>query len=210
MMKARGDHSIISYSTANWGQIASLPVNQYTKVTGLAFSDDGRRRHSWGGRRDVWQSPRGHGSIVTRTGDGKPIGSPNLEPTAVRQTHYFSAWLDYNFNAWLTGEVGYWNSTSALDGAGQRANIVFNRLGGENLLAYNGPNIVDAQVDQQPNQGICQSPSAAPQSCFRPTVFGFPDNFASPANFDRPEYKAVPQHRSTNACWAREPRCFRR
>jgi hypothetical protein len=60
----------------------------------------------------------------------------------------------------------------------------FNRLGGENLLAYNGPNIIDAQIDQQPNQGVCQSPSAPAQSCFRPTAFGFPDNFASPANFD--------------------------
>jgi hypothetical protein len=60
----------------------------------------------------------------------------------------------------------------------------FNRLGGENLLAYNGPNIVDAQIDQVPSQGICQSPSAAAQSCFRPTSFGYPDNFASPSNFD--------------------------
>jgi hypothetical protein len=60
----------------------------------------------------------------------------------------------------------------------------FNRLGGENLLAYNGPNIVDAQIDQVPTQGICASPSASPLSCFRPTAFGYPDNFASPANFD--------------------------
>ena len=75
----------------------------------------------------------------------------------------------------------------------------FNRLGGENLLAYNGPNIVDAQVDQIPSQGICTSPSAAPQSCFRPTSFGFPDNFASPANFDplRAQARYIPNGNPT-------------
>jgi len=32
--------------------------------------------------------------------------------------------------------------------------VQFNRLGGENLLAYNGPNIVDAIIDQVPGQGL--------------------------------------------------------
>ena len=75
----------------------------------------------------------------------------------------------------------------------------FNRLGGENLLAYNGPNIVDAQVDQVPSQGICQSPSAPPQSCFRPTAFGFPENFASPQNFDplRAQARYIPNGNPT-------------
>jgi hypothetical protein len=75
----------------------------------------------------------------------------------------------------------------------------FNRLGGENLLAYNGPNIVDAQIDQVPGQGSCQSPSAPPQSCFRPTSFGFPDNFASPANFDplRAQARYIPNGNPT-------------
>jgi hypothetical protein len=62
--------------------------------------------------------------------NGVPVGRPEgTEPTSVRQTHYFSAWLDYNFNSWFTGEVGYWNSTSALSGAGQRSNVIFNRYG---------------------------------------------------------------------------------
>ncbi|MBX3204827.1 MAG: hypothetical protein KF764_07150 [Labilithrix sp.] len=60
--------------------------------------------------------------------DGTPVGRPEgFEPTSVRQTHYFSAWLDYNFNSWFTGEVGYWNSTTALNGAGQRANPIFSQ-----------------------------------------------------------------------------------
>jgi hypothetical protein len=63
----------------------------------------------------------------------------------------------------------------------------FNRLGGENLLAYNGPYVVDAVVDgQTPTQkgGICQSVDSAPGSCFRPTYLGFPNNFASPSAFN--------------------------
>jgi hypothetical protein len=75
----------------------------------------------------------------------------------------------------------------------------FNRLGGENLLAYNGPNIVDAQIDQVPSQGICASPSAPAQTCFRPTSFGYPDNFASPTNFDplRSQARYIPRDNPT-------------
>ncbi len=75
----------------------------------------------------------------------------------------------------------------------------FNRLGGENLLAYNGPNIVDAAIDQIPSQGICKTPSAPPQSCFRPTSFGYPDGFASPANFDplRAQARYIPRDNPT-------------
>ena len=61
--------------------------------------------------------------------------------------------------------------------------VQFNRMGGENLLAYNGPFIVDAAIDQITQQGICQSASAAPGSCFRTTAQGFPDGFTSPESF---------------------------
>jgi hypothetical protein len=60
--------------------------------------------------------------------DGRPIERPaGFEPTSVRQTHYFSAWLDYNFNSWFTGEVGFWNSVQGLDASGQRSNLFFDR-----------------------------------------------------------------------------------
>jgi hypothetical protein len=62
--------------------------------------------------------------------------------------------------------------------------VQFNRLGGENLLAYNGPNVVNTFVDQTPSQGICPSASSTSRTCFRPTSYGFPDNFATPANFN--------------------------
>ena len=60
--------------------------------------------------------------------DGTPVtAAPGFEPTSVRQTHYLSAWLDYNINAWLTAEVGYWNSITAIGGNGERANLIFDR-----------------------------------------------------------------------------------
>jgi hypothetical protein len=62
--------------------------------------------------------------------------------------------------------------------------VQFNRLGGENLLAYNGPNVVDAFIDQTPTQAICTSVSAAPGACYRTTQQGFPNNFASPSAFN--------------------------
>ncbi|HVJ89252.1 MAG TPA: hypothetical protein VM580_05565 [Labilithrix sp.] len=62
--------------------------------------------------------------------DGTAVGRPEgFEPTSVRQSHYFSAWLDYNFNSWLTGEVGVWNSVTAISGAGKYTNPLFNQYG---------------------------------------------------------------------------------
>jgi hypothetical protein len=62
--------------------------------------------------------------------------------------------------------------------------IQFNRLGGENLLAYNGPNIVSAQIDQDPSKLPLCAPNDPPTTCFRPTQLGYPENFAVPANFN--------------------------
>ena len=63
--------------------------------------------------------------------------------------------------------------------------VQFNRMGGENLLSYNGPNIVDAQVAQDITKvPVCTSLTAPPASCFRLTQQGYPENFAVPANFN--------------------------
>jgi hypothetical protein len=62
--------------------------------------------------------------------------------------------------------------------------VQFNRMGGENLLAYNGPFIIDAAISQLPSQGFCASASAAAGSCFRSTAQGFPIGFTSPAAFN--------------------------
>jgi hypothetical protein len=60
--------------------------------------------------------------------------------------------------------------------------IHFNRLGGENLLSFNGPHVVGLSISQQPSQGIC-APTSAPTSCFRTTQQGYPEGLNVPANF---------------------------
>ena len=74
--------------------------------------------------------------------------------------------------------------------------VEFNRLGGENLLAYNGPNIVDAAIDQTPSQGICASVNSPANTCFRTTAEGFPVNFATPSSFSTAlsEVRYIPQN----------------
>jgi hypothetical protein len=62
--------------------------------------------------------------------------------------------------------------------------VQFNRLGGENLLAYNGPNIVDALINQDPAKTPICGANDVPVTCFRPTQQGYPANFASPAAFN--------------------------
>lgn len=61
--------------------------------------------------------------------------------------------------------------------------VQFNRLGGENLLAYNGPAIVDAQITQDPTRMPICGANDSPTTCFRPTQQGYPANFASPDRF---------------------------
>jgi hypothetical protein len=71
-------------------------------------------------------------------GDNRVIG---LDPNATnyRQTHYLSAWVDYNFTPWITAEVGYWNATSGIGADGQRANVIFNRY--QDTRVYLGASI---------------------------------------------------------------------
>ena len=64
----------------------------------------------------------------------------------------------------------------------------FNREGGENLLAYNGPYIVNSSITQVPQYafaGTTQLPCTGNNftNCFRPTQAGFPQNYASSQNF---------------------------
>lgn len=68
----------------------------------------------------------------------------------------------------------------------------FNREGGENLLAYNGPYIVNSSITQvapfAPSNtfGTTQQPLCTGNNfsgCFRTVQQGYPDGFASPQNF---------------------------
>jgi hypothetical protein len=60
--------------------------------------------------------------------------------------------------------------------------IHFNRLGGENLLSFNGPHVVGLNITQQISQGLC-GPTSPPTTCFRPTQQGYPEGLNVPANF---------------------------
>ena len=68
--------------------------------------------------------------------------------------------------------------------------IHFNRMGGENLLAYNLPNILNPVVDQlapvvpTSGQPLCSSLNDAPFSCFRPTEQGYPNGFVGVKNIN--------------------------
>jgi hypothetical protein len=74
------------------------------------------------------------------------------------------------------------NQRTALRSAYGVSYVHFNRLGGENLLSFNGPHVVPITVAQQPSQGLCTA-TAAPTTCFRPTQMGYPEGLNVPANF---------------------------
>ena len=100
---------------------------------------------------------------------------------------YDRALVHPNYNNWAP-RVGFAYQVSpktVIRSAYGISYVQFNRLGGENLLVYNGPNIVDAIIDQVPGQGTgtCTSVTDAPGSCFRPTYLGFPPDFTSPSAF---------------------------
>jgi hypothetical protein len=71
------------------------------------------------------------------------------------------------------------------------SHIHFNRMGGENLLAYNLPNILNPVVDQlaplvpTSGQPLCTSLNDPPSACFRPTEQGYPNNFMALSNINQ-------------------------
>jgi hypothetical protein len=59
--------------------------------------------------------------------------------------------------------------------------VHFNRLGGENLLGYNGPFIVNLTINQLATQPLCTGDNY--RGCFRLTQQGYPAGLVDPANF---------------------------
>jgi hypothetical protein len=106
--------------------------------------------------------------------------------TATSGSLYNRALVHPDYNNWAPRiGLAYQVAPKTVVRAGYGISYVqFNRMGGENLLAYNGPFIVDAAIDQLPQQGICASGDTAPGACFRTTAQGFPVNFASPQAFN--------------------------
>ncbi len=58
----------------------------------------------------------------------------------------------------------------------------FNRSGRENLLAYNGPYVVNSMVNQTPSLPLCTGELF--NNCFRTTQMGYPAGFVSSSNFN--------------------------
>jgi hypothetical protein len=56
--------------------------------------------------------------------------------------------------------------------------IHFNRLGGENILSFNLPNIVGVTINQLASSPLCTGDNFL--NCFRPTALGYPNGLISP------------------------------
>ncbi|MCP9495423.1 MAG: TonB-dependent receptor [Pyrinomonadaceae bacterium MAG19_C2-C3] len=68
--------------------------------------------------------------------------------------------------------------------------VHFNRLGGENLLAFNGPQIIFSTIDQQPFVTSGGVTTPVPRctgnnfsGCYRPTEAGYPTGLVDPSRF---------------------------
>ena len=60
--------------------------------------------------------------------------------------------------------------------------IHFNRMGGENMLSYNGPTVIGARIDQVPSNRLCAAEETSP-GCFRPTMMGYTASMVDPSRF---------------------------
>ncbi len=121
----------------------------------------------------------------------------NFDPTtatliqAKNGSLYDRALVNPDRNNWAP-RVGFaWNvmDKTVVRGGYGVSYVHFNRLGGENLLSYNGPNIIGNLIQQQVTTG---TPAAAVPvctgnnfvGCFRPTELGYPTDFVSPSRYN--------------------------
>jgi hypothetical protein len=74
------------------------------------------------------------------------------------------------------------NEKTVIRSAYGKSYIHFNRLGGENLLTFNGPHVVEIVINQNPTQGLCAA-GQTPTTCFRPTQMGYPEGLNVPASY---------------------------
>jgi len=89
-------------------------------------------------------------------------------------------WKDFAPRAGLAYSLSSRTAIRAAYGIGYSH---FNRDGGSNLLAYNGPFVLKNTINQTPSEGIC-TPGAAPVTCFRPVDQGYPPGLVDPATFN--------------------------
>ena len=96
------------------------------------------------------------------------------------------------------------NQKTVLRGGFGITYTLFNREGGENLLAYNGPYIINASIDQKPTPlaggfPTCTSDNQDQTACFRPTQQGYSTNLVSPAAFNplKAQARYIPRNNPT-------------
>lgn len=86
-------------------------------------------------------------TVPIAPGQNVEVASAVNTRSSVRQTHYFSLWLDYEVNTWLTPEIGYSMSRSALNEGGNYGNPFFDRY--QDTRVYLGANFnIDALVEK--------------------------------------------------------------
>jgi hypothetical protein len=68
--------------------------------------------------------------------------------------------------------------------------IHFNRMGGENILAFNLPHIVAPSINQTNPRNPCADLNQNPQTCFLAFDRGFPNNFLNPALVNQRQVRA--------------------
>lgn len=96
---------------------------------------------------------------------------------------YDRALVDPDYNNWAPRLGFAWTvlDKTVVRGGYGVSYIHFNRLGGENILAYNGPNIVSTSITQQVSQPACTGNNFL--NCFRRTEQGYPDGLVAPERF---------------------------
>ena len=75
--------------------------------------------------------------------------------------------------------------------------ILFNRLGGENILSLNPPQVFNVTIDQLASQPLCTGNNFT--GCFRPTQAGYPTGLLAPTSFNalRSRVNYTPRDNST-------------
>ncbi len=79
------------------------------------------------------------------------------------------------------GMAYQFNSKTAIRAGYGLSYVHFNRLGGENLLGYNGPSIVNLTINQLPTLPACAAQQF--RNCFRTTQQGYPTGLVDPSSF---------------------------
>jgi hypothetical protein len=105
-----------------------------------------------------------YGGKEDLTFQGRPVqtvdSTGQQSPNAVRQSSYFSAWVDYSANSWLTAEVGYWLSRSMLAADGKYGNPFFDRYNDMRVYAgvnFNIDNLMKALEGEGGEAGVIRA-----------------------------------------------------